>query len=58
LRVSPEQIRVTVDGRADIYSLGCVLFESSQGETPFARDRGRGLWAHVREPPRAPLPPR
>jgi serine/threonine protein kinase len=39
--VAPEQIEGgQVDGRADQYSLGCVLFESLAGTVPFRRDRG------------------
>ncbi len=34
--MSPEQIRrKTLDQRADIYSLGCVIFELMSGRTPF-----------------------
>ncbi len=38
LYTSPEQARGRgdVDGRADIFSLGCVLFEALVGEPPFA----------------------
>jgi serine/threonine-protein kinase len=34
--ISPEQIRrKSVDQRADVYSLGCVIFEMMSGRTPF-----------------------
>jgi YVTN family beta-propeller protein len=53
--VSPEQIRgEEVDGRADLYALGCVLYECLAGEPPFARESEVAtLWAHVNEPPPA-----
>jgi predicted Ser/Thr protein kinase len=54
--VAPEQIESqSVDGRADVYSLGCVLFECLTGEPPFPRDTELAvLYAHLNEPPPAP----
>jgi YVTN family beta-propeller protein len=50
---APEQIEgKPVDGRADVYSLGCLLYECLAGEVPFPRDSELAvLWAHVNEPP-------
>jgi eukaryotic-like serine/threonine-protein kinase len=55
--VSPEQARGEwLDGRSDVYSLGCTLYEVLTGSTPF---RGAGAAdvasARLREPP---VPPR
>ncbi len=54
--VSPEQIQgKQVDGRADIYSLGCVLYESLTGRVPFVKEAEAAIiWAHVEEQPMAP----
>ena len=55
--VAPEQIRGdAIDGRADVYSLGCVLYESLTGSTPFSdRSDVALLYAHLEEkPPVAP----
>ena len=54
--MSPEQSRgaVTIDHRSDVYSLGCVFFETITGRTPFVRELpGDYLSAHIAErPPR------
>lgn len=49
--VAPEQIRgQTVDGRADVYSLTCILYECLAGEAPFKRENEVAtLWAHIQE---------
>ena len=51
--VAPEQIEGgPVDGRADQYALGGVLFECLTGVVPFRRDSELAvLWAHVHDPP-------
>ena len=63
--VAPEQIEGTgVDGRSDVYALGCVFYECLTGEPPFRRDTDLAvLWAHMQSDPpkpselRAELPP-
>ncbi len=54
--IAPEQIQgKSVDGRADIYSLGCVLYECITGRVPFLKDLDAAvIWAHVEELPTAP----
>ena len=54
--VAPEQITGDeVDTRADLYSLGCVLYESLTGQSPFPRATDVALlWAHVHEEPTPP----
>lgn len=51
--IAPEQIGGTdIDGRADLYSLGCAAFELLSGTPPFQRDQVLGLVkAHLSEPP-------
>ena len=63
--VAPEQIEGTaVDGRTDVYSLGCVLFHCLTGSVPFEGTSDvEVVFAHLGKPPpplsaRAPdLPP-
>jgi serine/threonine protein kinase len=51
--IAPEQAQGTaLDGRADVYALGCVLFQALAGTVPFARDSDlEKMWAHVHDPP-------
>jgi serine/threonine protein kinase len=53
--IAPEQIRgEEVDGRADIYSLGCVVCECLTGQPPFRRSTDAAiLFAHLEEEPAA-----
>ena len=53
--MAPEQAQgADVDARADIYSLGCVLFQTLTGTVPYDRDSDLDkLWAHAHEQPPA-----
>jgi predicted Ser/Thr protein kinase len=50
---SPEQIEGhSLDGRSDVYALGCVLYECLTAEMPYDRDSEVAkLYAHLLEPP-------
>jgi serine/threonine protein kinase len=55
--MSPEQCASTaaVDGRADLYSLGCIFYELVCGRPPFGHGGLEVIAAHLRD---APMPPR
>jgi serine/threonine protein kinase len=56
--MAPEQVEgAPVDGRADVYSFGCMLYRCLTGEPPYKREtREATLLAHVNAP--LPVPSR
>ena len=54
--MAPEQGQgLPVDGRADLYSLGCMLYEMATGRVPFEADSGMAVVVkHITESPRPP----
>src|SRR5262245_42395340 len=54
--VAPEQIAGDeIDGRADVYSLGCVLYECLVGQPPFRGDSDLAVvFAHLEAEPPVP----
>ena len=51
--MSPEQCQgMRVDGRSDLYSLGCVMYKSLTGQVPFVSENSyHVICRHVEEPP-------
>ncbi|MGI5348716.1 protein kinase domain-containing protein [Streptomyces sp. CA-250714] len=64
LYMAPEQFRQTgVDGRTDLYALGCVLYELLVGRPPYTGSAAGVMFNHLHDTPlrptraRAELPP-
>lgn len=50
--ISPEQARGehNIDGRSDVYALGCLLFQMLTGKQPYEGDLVALIYKHVNEP--------
>ena len=53
--MAPEQIRGgIVDGSADVYALGCVLYQCLTGSPPYVGSEAEVLWGHLESLPPKP----
>jgi serine/threonine protein kinase/Flp pilus assembly protein TadD len=56
--MSPEQVRgLPVDGRSDIFSFGCMLYEMLSGLSPFRRHTNMDSMAAILNDSPPPIPP-
>src|SRR5262249_32226804 len=50
--IAPERIQGAADGRADVYSLACVLYQCLAGQVPYPREADvASMYSHLNEPP-------